>query len=89
MQRCNVSVGGDVLLHDGLHGAVGDQLFQSGVDTDYDRILAISDSTIIPEPDVNKRKQVIKNMAGTFKALLIAAGLLALAFMGFSGLSIT
>ena len=36
---------------------------------DYDRILAISDSTIIPEPDINKRKQVIKNMAGTFRAL--------------------
>lgn len=36
---------------------------------DYDRILAISDVTIIPEPDINQRKQVIKNMAGTFKAL--------------------
>jgi len=36
---------------------------------DYDRILAISDSTIIPEPDINKRQQVIKNMAGTFRAL--------------------
>lgn len=36
---------------------------------DYGRILAISDSTIIPEPDINQRKHVIKNMAGTFKAL--------------------
>ena len=36
---------------------------------DYNRILAISDVTIIPEPDINQRKQVIKNMAGTFKAL--------------------
>ena len=36
---------------------------------DYDRILAISDVTIIPEPDINQRKHVIKNMAGTFKAL--------------------
>ena len=36
---------------------------------DYGRILAISDVTIIPEPDINQRKQIIKNMAGTFKAL--------------------
>ena len=36
---------------------------------DYPRILAISDSTIIPEPDINQRKHVIRNMAGTFKAL--------------------
>ena len=36
---------------------------------DYGRILAISDVTIIPEPDINQRKQVIKNMAGTLKAL--------------------
>ena len=36
---------------------------------DYDRILAISDVTIIPEPDINQRKHIIKNMAGTFKAL--------------------
>lgn len=36
---------------------------------DYGRILAISDVTIIPEPDINQRKQVIKNMVGTFKAL--------------------
>ena len=36
---------------------------------DYNRILAISDVTIIPNPDINQRKQVIKNMAGTFKAL--------------------
>ena len=36
---------------------------------DYDRILAISDVTIIPQPDINQRKHVIKNMAGTFKAL--------------------
>ena len=36
---------------------------------DYDRILAISDVTIIPEPDINQRKHVIKNMVGTFKAL--------------------
>ena len=36
---------------------------------DYNRILAISDVTIIPEPDINQRKKVIKNMAGTLKAL--------------------
>jgi len=36
---------------------------------DYGRILAISDVTIIPNPDINQRKHVIKNMAGTFKAL--------------------
>ena len=36
---------------------------------DYGRILAISDVTIIPEPDINQRKHVIKNMAGLFKAL--------------------
>ena len=36
---------------------------------DYPRILAISDVTIIPQPDINQRKHVIKNMAGTFKAL--------------------
>ena len=36
---------------------------------DYGRILAISDVTIIPEPDINQRKQIIKNMVGTFKAL--------------------
>ncbi len=36
---------------------------------DYERVLGISDVTIIPEPDINQRKQVIKNMAGTFKVL--------------------
>ena len=36
---------------------------------DYERVLAISDVTIIPEPDINQRKQVIKNMVGTFKCL--------------------
>ncbi len=36
---------------------------------DYGRILAISDVTIIPDPDINQRKHIIKNMAGTFKAL--------------------
>lgn len=36
---------------------------------DYNRVLAISDVTIIPEPDINQRKHVIKNMVGTFKAL--------------------
>lgn len=36
---------------------------------DYDRILAISDVTIIPQPDINQRKHIIKNMVGTFKAL--------------------
>ncbi len=36
---------------------------------DYGRILAISDVTIIPEPDINQKKHIIKNMAGTLKAL--------------------
>ena len=36
---------------------------------DYGRILAISDVTILPNPDINQRKHVIRNMAGTFKAL--------------------
>ena len=36
---------------------------------DYGRVLAISDVTIIPNPDINQRKQVIRNMVGTFKAL--------------------
>lgn len=36
---------------------------------DYGRILAISDVTIIPNPDINQRKHIVKNMAGTFKAL--------------------
>ena len=36
---------------------------------DYNRILAISDVTIIPQPDMNQRKSIIKNMVGTFKAL--------------------
>ena len=36
---------------------------------DYPRILAISDVTIIPDPDINKRKHIIQNLVGTLKAL--------------------
>ena len=36
---------------------------------DYGRILAISDVTIIPNPDINQRKQIIQNLVGTLKVL--------------------
>ncbi|MFZ7113514.1 MAG: phosphate acyltransferase [Desulfatiglandales bacterium] len=36
---------------------------------DYGRILAISDVTMLVNPDMNQRKKVIRNMVGTLKAL--------------------
>ncbi len=36
---------------------------------DYGRVLAFSDVTLIPEPDMNQRKKIIKNMVGMFEAL--------------------
>ena len=36
---------------------------------DYDRLLAISDVTIIPVPDMNQRKQVVRNMTETLERL--------------------
>ena len=36
---------------------------------DYPRILAVSDVTIIPEPTMNKRKEIVRNMADVFNQL--------------------
>ena len=36
---------------------------------EYDRVLAISDVTVMPTPDQNQRKQVISNMAGLLTTL--------------------
>ena len=36
---------------------------------DYDRVLAISDVTVVPTPDQNQRKKVVQNMAGLMTKL--------------------
>jgi phosphotransacetylase len=36
---------------------------------DYDRVLAISDVTIVVQPDLNQRKKIVQNMAGLMTVL--------------------